>query len=1519
MHFDFHSREIPMATKLARFKSLLLGFCMASVLVAQVDKKLLTNTDILDVYKSGGGTPEMLTIFDMSGSMVNCFWHQSYWTNLNSDSGNNMTIDVITGQVTISLGGGITAKGYLVDPSGTQITDSPITVASVLKASHARLTAEKTSGSKTYTRTLDIPVPWTLLQIPTTLPALPSPGTAPVSDFYVDPKNGTSVEFDTVYTTSSTRVVNLSSLVTVPITGATWSSTANTVTYTTSVNHGLVVGDDVDISGIVPAAYNTTGATGSFVVTAVPTTKTFKVSMMANPGTFVSGGTMSTGGTGRLGYFTYNPDYIYWLFWGNVAKAADGNSYVTTPVTSGYNDDRNQAPPGGGIFTTSTAGLGGSYPAGGGYVIPGVYDSTSGSTSTPSKTVWSDNKGTTFKNGIPAGTRSMFLKKAVLQTWLAKQGQVVWAYRFLDTSGVETSTPSSTNFGSGDRYLTLLNSATGAAIDPSVVAIQQKFPANGTPLTSALANAYAQMINTGISATKGSNPGNVFDTTNSGNNPSPCTSSFVILFTDGMANTDTIGPNEVNLTSTPPTGVLTEADLQNIPFSYLDESANKNFNIWSLAAVAAHGKNNGTNNASQKTTGSFSPSSYAPFHIMNRGAEGTSGRKITTMTVGLSLAGTNTSSFSTGGKGPLLRTALYGDPTKTALTNPAAKFDLINSVAYGKTPLATSGVSTNFFDASDPDALISSLAAIIAAVTQANTSITAPAAPLVGLNLGNRAYLGRFSSTNAGDGSGSVWQGDLLMAGIGVTTGGTIGLKDNTGNFQVDINAGNAVASASAIFIDPVSKNTVKSWKTRNIYTMVPGTAIPVGGLDLTLPTQAFSDTNGLLTPTVMGVTNSTAAGSLIRFIRGASKAAQADTTNTTNRQDIMGDIINSSPAALEYNPKWIKDDLAGDPNNALASLWSSYSTMTDPRIQVIFVGDNQGHFHAFGEVSALDGAGVLKATLVELWSFVPPELLNKPTTVGVVPKLSFLQGVGNSHSYTVDGSPYIYFNDAPLTGLSTGNRQVDGADTVRVLFGMRKGGRSYYALDVVNPFHPKLVWMLDPNNSSDPAIKTMGLATSTPAVARVETGSPASVKDVVFIGGGYSNNALDATPSGIGNNTGPAKLGRSLLAVDIADGTIVKSYDFVNNASLATNFPNMGAIGAGAFPFEFYVGSKKAQRVYFADLSGGVYALGSMQTLTTSPVGWRLDNSNIDQWTTDGSLNVSTTPGNAGIRWIYKGATTVTGGVVTASSPISGTPAAYRLPKAIPQFLRPSTSSNAPNMIPPVVGVTFGTGDRNDPMDLDPVGTVGGAPYRQVMVFDRQDSGDLPTVSGLPSNVNGFASAITDAQLSDQTATTSPGDTNYLGNNQYLGYYLRFHPFATDPITHKLVGEKAYLNVLVQNGGLIFSTFRPVATGNGVACEGAGYTYTFRMCDALAPVFSSGDVATTGTTDKALSGCNGYVFSWTNLAGDLASIGSRMVIQSGQDAPIPGVPTTSNVKIQTLVVQSGTQSFAPRSWRIIR
>lgn len=70
---------------------------------------------------------------------------------------------------------------------------------------------------------------------------------------------------------------------------ATWS--AGVVTFTTTTNHNVPVGGVFTISGVVPAAYN-----GTYTAITGTATDTLVAVKLADPGTYVSGGTLDAGG-----------------------------------------------------------------------------------------------------------------------------------------------------------------------------------------------------------------------------------------------------------------------------------------------------------------------------------------------------------------------------------------------------------------------------------------------------------------------------------------------------------------------------------------------------------------------------------------------------------------------------------------------------------------------------------------------------------------------------------------------------------------------------------------------------------------------------------------------------------------------------------------------------------------------------------------------------------------------------------------------------------------------------------------------------------------------------------------------------------------------------------------------------------------------------------------------------------------------------------------------------------------------
>lgn len=136
---------------------------------------------------------------------------------------------------------------------------------------------------------------------------------------------------------------------------------------------------------------------------------------------------------------------------------------------------------------------------------------------------------------------------------------------------------------------------------------------------------------------------------------------------------------------------------------------------------------------------------------------------------------------------------------------------------------------------------------------------------------------------------------------------------------------------------------------------------------------------------------------------------------------------------------------------------------------EVVYVGSNEGYLHAFDAASG-----------EELFAFMPRELL---------PNLQILfdNDPVQRHPYGMDGQ---------LTVWKTGEGKV-------MLFaGMRRGGRSYYALDVTNPEAPKIAWRITGGETS--GFDLLGQTWSKPVLTKIEAKRGTEPLDVLIFGGGY-------------------------------------------------------------------------------------------------------------------------------------------------------------------------------------------------------------------------------------------------------------------------------------------------------------------------------------------------------------------------------------------------------------------------------
>jgi hypothetical protein len=1135
---------------------------------------------------------------------------------------------------------------------------------------------------------------------------------------------------------------------------------------------------------------------------------------------------------------------------------------------------------------------------------------------------------TSFDNGLPNRSRCTAIKEALVKTWIAYQSKIIFAYRFLDSNTADDSLTDGTGSYPNGNW----NYVTSAANLSTIAAYA---PNGGTPLVETFLNAYCQMDNPNAFQSQITSLGYT-------DAQLECQHHFVIVLTDGApssigADNETSCSFPYNTSSANGCYSFSSTDPTPSNEAYAGNSAvQKNPNelasssyFWNpstFAGIAAHG---GGDNAStwilnpalsETQSGNLTSLGWVPFWVTKRtNAGGTytliKPQPIQTMTVGVSLG----VDYQTAG-GAAWSTTANGAPTVATAVVPIAsdvggsKFRLMTAAMTGNPQIETYSVAnavpfylptgstalpagaTYFFDGRDPSTLVNNLNLAFSQILEISegNATSAPVFPTVGAGLGNEVYVASFTPPlNAGP----LWTGDVLMYPIQTGIAGTSLLTSAGTVLTGGVSAATAGWSAANALVN-------KGWINRTIYTRLPsasGTApapptalvqvIP-GGTGMYTGDPGYGSISGILP-------GATAAAKLQnwQFLVGADVGTGL-TPLGTRASTIMGDVINSTPTVLQYST--LPPSLSSGPhaNAILSAAWSAHSPTsgtTDKTggFRVVFVGDNSGIFHAFGEVSyvvQVNGISLTQAVVDELWGFVPTELL---------PNIDQLQITTNLHRYAVDGPPTIYLLDLPQSSSqATGNGifQVGATynpERAMVIFGLGKGGRSYYAINIADPGNPSLQWAICPNeeynassssgrllgSSSSTVISNMGLATTQPSIARVSTNeeSPAGVLvDAALLGGGYSDNNIEsalpttAVASTIASIPATTTLGRSVVAVDVWSGKVLRTWN------TATGNATAGPVSTAVVPLTLTQGTGITSRAYFTDYYGSLWALGGTTLDTTYNV-LRVDTPVIDNW-------------NA--RQVYDQA-------VTAGSPGNGLVTTSPVPFLIPQF--PVARTVAPLINPAAVGVAFVTGDRNNPLDsYNYTSWTAPTQHRLNVVFDRQDINSLISAAGLSNaGAGGF--------------DTNPIDsTYYLKNN--LGYYANFAP--SPGITQNVAYIPKGINPpTVLDGNLFYSVFDPqTATCAG----GTGITTTYQVCNVMSPVINT-SFASTAT---AVAGCqSGAVLSWTGVASNISAQSILLAVQAGLTSGSgntnnPASP--QNLTLQNLNVSTLDKFPKVRIWRVV-
>ncbi len=230
------------------------------------------------------------------------------------------------------------------------------------------------------------------------------------------------------------------------------------------------------------------------------------------------------------------------------------------------------------------------------------------------------------------------------------------------------------------------------------------------------------------------------------------------------------------------------------------------------------------------------------------------------------------------------------------------------------------------------------------------------------------------------------------------------------------------------------------------------GSCVLTGGL-----CQSMGSTTTItgMTPTarkILSWNNSTSAGSGIAFEWPASGAVPLTSTEQTalgsadrvnylrgdrtkevsnaggtfrNRTSVLGDIIDSSPVfvgapSFNYAGPW--DDKLYTGTLAEGTSYTTFATNNASRMNVVYVGANDGMMHAFrAGVVASDGSSIANNDGLELLAYVPGQVVNAihPSSVSYD-----YSNPSYQHNFQVDGTGGtgdLYYNSAWHTWLVQG------------------------------------------------------------------------------------------------------------------------------------------------------------------------------------------------------------------------------------------------------------------------------------------------------------------------------------------------------------------------------------------------------------------------------------------------------------------------------------------------------------------
>ncbi|MDY0184273.1 MAG: PilC/PilY family type IV pilus protein [Desulfuromonadaceae bacterium] len=216
-----------------------------------------------------------------------------------------------------------------------------------------------------------------------------------------------------------------------------------------------------------------------------------------------------------------------------------------------------------------------------------------------------------------------------------------------------------------------------------------------------------------------------------------------------------------------------------------------------------------------------------------------------------------------------------------------------------------------------------------------------------------------------------------------------------------------------------------------------------------------------------------------------------------------------------------------------------------------IFAGANDGMLHCFDD-----------DTGEELWAFIPQDLLQNVSSLLNAESLNyFVDGNSTTYRYDHDNDP------------ATAAKKI-------ILFGERRGGHGYTALDVSNYAAPKFKYSISADHLGEEQ-EALGQSWGEPELCRMGymDGSTYKTKEAFLLPGGYDINQDAESPAAADS------VGRAVFGIDAQTGVLLDSFGF-NNANYSEMTHSIIAMSAFENPL-----TSTTTRVYAGDMDGNLFA----------------------------------------------------------------------------------------------------------------------------------------------------------------------------------------------------------------------------------------------------------------------------------------------------------------------------------------